>query len=369
MTRIAAGALALALLAAPAGAAGPASLPEDPEAALAAAAEALEAATEAPDRVAALADAVAAYERGLAGLRAAVLGSVEHERDLILELQIRRDEIARLAAVLQGMSRTARPAQRLHPQGPLAAARAEAMLRQITPALQAEAATIKVRLAAITATRAERDRGIAALETGLEDLADAREALIGSLEDRAGPEPVAVSARDAALLRDSDTLTMLATALAGPPGQAPQSEPLPTRLRWPVTGTVLRGFREPDAAGVRRPGLVLLAAPLALVTAPAAAQVRYAGPFLDYGYVVVLEPRAGLLVVLAGLSRLEVATGDRVDDGALLGLLGGEPPDAQEYLMQPAGGIDATPGQTLYMEVLQGQGSIDPAPLLAGKDG
>jgi septal ring factor EnvC (AmiA/AmiB activator) len=180
---------------------------------------------------------------------------------------------------------------------------------------------------------------------------------------------VAVSARDAALLRDSDTLTMLATALAGPPGQAPQSEPLPTRLRWPVTGTVLRGFREPDAAGVRRPGLVLLAAPLALVTAPAAAQVRYAGPFLDYGYVVVLEPRAGLLVVLAGLSRLEVVTGDRVDDGALLGLLGGEPPDAQEYLMQPAGGIDATPGQTLYMEVLQGQGSIDPAPLLAGKDG
>lgn len=368
MTRLAAGALALALLAAPAGAAGPAAEPADPSAAPASAAAALAAAEEAPERVEALTNAVTAYERGLARLRAAVIDSVEHERDLVLELRIRRDEIARLSAVLQGISEGQTPAPRLHPQGPLAAARAQAMLARITPALQAEAATIKARLAAIAAARAERDRGIAALEAGLEDLAAARGALLAALADEARPEPVAFSGRDAALLRDSDTLSALAEALAGP-APAAAAETAPPRLRWPVTGTVLRGFREPDAAGVRHPGLVLLAAPLALVTAPAAAPVRYAGPFLDYGYVVVLEPQAGLLVVLAGLARLEVATGDTVSEGALLGLLGGEPPDAQEYLMQPAGGIDATPGQTLYMEVLQGQGSIDPAPLLAGTDG
>lgn len=369
MTRLAAGALALALLAAPAGAAGPATEAGFPDAGLVAAEAALAAADGAPDRVAALTDAVTAFERGLANLREAVVGSVEHERDLVLELHIRRDEIARLSAVLQGMDDGQAPAPRLHPQGPLAAARAQAMLDRITPALRAEAATIEARLAAIAAARAERDRGIAALEAGLEDLVAARGSLIAALVDDAQPQPIAVSAREAALLRDSDTLSALAAALAGASALPASANAAPPRLRWPVTGTVLRGFREPDAAGVRRPGLVLLAAPLAVVTAPAAGPVRYAGPFLDYGYVVALEPQPGLVVVLAGLSRLEVATGDRVAEGALLGLLGGEPPDAQEYLMQPAGGIDATPGQTLYMEVLQGQGSIDPAPLLAGTDG
>jgi murein hydrolase activator len=365
---LAATALVLALLGAPVGAAGPASVPEAPAAVLAEAAAALAAAEDAPDRVAALTEAVTAYERGLAALRTAVIGSVELERDLILELQIRRDEIARLAAVLQSMSRTPRPAQGLHPQGPLAAARAAAMLAHITPALQREAEAVETRLAAVSDTRAERDRGIAALEAGLAELAAARATMLAALDGRQRPDPAATSAIDAALLRDSDTLTALAAALAG--ARAPDAPAVADlTLRWPVSGTVLRGFRERDAAGVRRPGLVLLAAPQALVTAPAAATVRYAGPFLDYGYVVVLEPRAGILVVLAGLATLEVGTGAVVAEGALLGLLGGQAPDAQEYLMLSGAGIDSPGGQTLYMEVLQGQGSIDPAPLLAGTDG
>jgi len=357
MRHLAAAALALALLAAPAGAAGPA--PDGSEALVGIVAEA------APDRVAALTEAVAAREGALAARRAEVLRAVEHERDLILELQIRRDEITRLAAVLQGASRRGAPAPRLHPQGPLAAARAETMLARLAPALRAEAAAIAARLATITAVRADRDRGIAALATELDDLETARAALVAALDERGAPRGVVMSARDAALLHDSDTLTALAASLAGP--RTPDAET--PALRWPVTGALLRGFREADAAGVRHPGLVLLAPPLSLVTAPAAAEVRYAGPFLDYGYVVVLEPAPGILVVLAGLARLEVAAGDRVAAGTLLGLLGGKPPDVQEYLMRPAGGIDAIPGQTLYIEVSQGQGPIDPAPLFAGTDG
>lgn len=361
-------ALALALLGAPAGAAGPAPVAEAPAAALSRASEALAAAAEAPDRVAALTAAVADYERGLAAVRAAVVDSAAHERDLLLELQIRRDEMARLASVLQSVGRASYAARDLHPQGPLAAARAAAMLSRITPGLRAEAAAIDARLAEIAAARAERDRGIAALEAGLADLAGGRAALLAALDARARPDPTAASATDAALLRGSETLSALAAALARDADDVTR-EPAPRALAWPVSGTVLRGYREPDAAGVRHPGLVLLAPPQALVTAPVAAIVRYAGPFLDYGYVVVLEPRDGTLIVLAGLARLEVATGAAVAEGALLGLMGGAGLGAQEYVMLAEAGIDAGTGQTLYMEVRQGQGSIDPAPLLAGTDG
>ena len=100
---------------------------------------------------------------------------------------------------------------------------------------------------------------------------------------------------------------------------------------------MLRRYEEPDAAGVRRPGLVLFAPPQSLVRAPADAVVRYAGPFLEYGYVVVLEPDAETMVVLAGLAQLQVRTGATVRRGDLLGLLGGRAPDVKKTVIPQAG--------------------------------
>jgi septal ring factor EnvC (AmiA/AmiB activator) len=59
-----------------------------------------------------------------------------------------------------------------------------------------------------------------------------------------------------------------------------------------LLGTILRQFNEADAAGVARPGVVLATHPNALVTTPWPASVRYAGPLLDYGNVIILEPEA-----------------------------------------------------------------------------
>ena len=123
-----------------------------------------------------------------------------------------------------------------------------------------------------------------------------------------------------------------------------------------MTGDVLRRFNEPDAAGVRGPGIVLRAAPLALVRAPADAVVRYAGPFLDYGYVVVLEPEPATMVVLAGLAQLQVRTGAAVRRGDLLGLLGGRALDVEEYVMLPQAETGAGGSETLYIEVRHGRG-------------
>ena len=185
----------------------------------------------------------------------------------------------------------------------------------------------------------------------------------------AGTAPDAAASLDPDLTmmaRDSASLTALAAALAEQPGAPPPPEGPAEALAWPVAGTVLNHFDEPDAARVRRPGLVVGAPPLALVTAPADAVVRYAGPFLEYGYVVVLEPDSETMVVLAGLARLRVATGQRVLRGEFLGLMGGHAPDVEEYVMSPEADTGAGGGETLYIEVRHGRGPVDPEPLFAG---
>src|SRR5690606_36536784 len=92
------------------------------------------------ERIAALGQAVADYEAALAAHRAEVLAAGERAETLAAGFASRRVEIGRLLAALEAMSRNAEdPGPSLHPQGPLAAARAQAMLARLTPALDAQA--------------------------------------------------------------------------------------------------------------------------------------------------------------------------------------------------------------------------------------
>ena len=143
------------------------------------------------------------------------------------------------------------------------------------------------------------------------------------------------------------------------PAAAPPPPPGPAEaLLWPVGGRgaaplrrARRGRRAPPGHRRRPPRRSRWS------RAPADAVVRYAGPFLEYGYVVVLEPDPETMLVLAGLARLQVRTGATVRRGDLLGLLGGRPPDVEEYVMLPEAETGAGAGETLYIEVRHGTGA------------
>ena len=77
-------------------------------------------------------------------------------------------------------------------------------------------------------------------------------------------------------------------------------------------------------------------APRALVTAPWPATIRYRGPLLDYGNVMILELGSGYLLILAGLETVYGEVGDVVPAGAALGLMGGPEAVAQEFLVRIA---------------------------------
>jgi septal ring factor EnvC (AmiA/AmiB activator) len=331
-----------------------------------------EAGTDGPEGVLALGRAVAAYEAALGSLRDVVIGAGDEERRLALDLAARREEVERLLAALQAIARNPPPAVALHPQGPEGAARAAGVMARITPALQAEADETARRLTDLEAARALHRKALEALAAGLDDLEAAQAKLSATMAAEPVIEPDGeapnVDAAMALVLRDSMTLTALAAALAAAPGR-PEVEMRAESLSWPVNGTIQLGYKEPDSAGVRRPGLVLAAPPLSVVSAPVDAMVRYAGPFLDYGFVTVLEADDSALVLLAGMAQLAVRTGRAVRRGDPIGLLGGRMPDAEEYVMAPGGETDAGLNESLYIEIRHGREPVDPVSLFAGRNG
>ena len=331
---------------------------------------ALDAAVATPDQVTGLGQAVMDYEAALAALRGEVAAAGQRAETLATGFAARRVEIARFLAALEAMSRSRRDAApSLHPQGPLAAARAGAMLERLDPALKAEAGTLAAQVRALQDARAAYGQGSDQLAAGLDKLAAAHAALASAMARAAPPLTDPGVPAVTMMARDSASLTALAAALAETPGAPPPPADAGEAFRWPVAGTVLSRFNAPDAAGVRRPGLVLGAPPQSLVSAPADAVVRYAGPFLEYGFVVVLEPAPETMLVLAGLERLQVATGATVKRGDFLGLLGGRPLDVEEYVMLPDADTGSGGSETLYIEVRQGRGPVDPEPLFAGENG
>lgn len=332
---------------------------------------ALKDASGASNRIKALTRTITAYEDGLAALRDAFRRAAVREAEIERSFDQRRDRIGALLSVMLTMERDPAPLILLHPSGPVGTARAGMVLSAVTPALQAEAEDLRRQLDELRRLRALQDDTSEILSRGLVAAQEARSALSQAVQDRVGlprrflddPEELK------ALLASADSLDSFASGLAeietdiGPPMEdfagARGSLPLPVR------GTLLRRAGEADAGGIRRPGILIATRPSALVTAPWPATIRYRGPLLDYGNVMIVEPAAGYLLVLAGLQTVYGETGDVVEAGAPLGMMGGTesrialfPADAQEV-----GGTGRT--ETLYIELRHGKEPQDPGPWFA----
>lgn len=323
----------------------------------------------ASDRVSALTQTVSAYEEGLIALRQGMRQVAIRETALRQIFDARSSEISRLLAALQTMERSPAPLLMLHPSGPGGTARSSMMLAEVTPALQAEAETLRAQLEelaqlqSIQAGAAEELReGLAGAQTARARLSEAR-ADRTDLPLRFSADPVMMQV----LLNSSETLRAFAEGLYQLPEGRDSArgygsfDDLLGALSLPVNATILRRFDEPDAAGIERPGMVLATLPDALVTSPFAATIRYAGPLLDYGNVIILEPDNQYLMVLAGLGTLYSEAGEIVQTGTALGLM----PGTRDFgAVSPfsTDGTGAGRSETLYIELRQGDNPTDPSP-------
>lgn len=360
--------LLLAGFAQPAGAQAPAARAAEQAAAdLRTAIEALKTAESGKDRIAALTATIRAYETGLAALRDALRSAAVREAEIAASFEARREEIGQLLGVMSTMERAPAPLLLLHPSGPLGTARSEMILSAVAPALQGEADKLKAELTEMRNIRALQQETAAMLERGLEAVQTARTTLALAIQDRTDlprrylddPEELKV------LVDNAETLDAFATGLSGMETDigAPLEDFASAEgtLPLPVFGQLLRKAGEADAAGIVRPGLLVATRPAALVTAPWPATIRYRGPLLDYGNVMILEPARGYLLVLAGMGNVFGNTGDVLAAGAPVGLMDGEelaatPGEADEE------GSGAGDTETLYIELRQDGATIDPAP-------
>ena len=119
-------------------------------------------------------------------------------------------------------------------------------------------------------------------------------------------------------------------------------------LAFPAQGRVVIGFGERDGSSETR-GISIQTGPGAQVIAPYDGQVVFAGPFRDYGLLLIIEHGGGYHSLLAGLERIDSAVNQT--------LLAGEPVGV---MARPA---DETP--RLYLELRQNNRPINPLPWLA----
>jgi len=336
---------------------------------------ALTEAREARDRVSALSNTILAYEEGLLAMRESLRRAAIREYSLKLQFEARRDQLSQLLGVLQTLQRASTPLLLIHPSGPLGTARSGQILSEVTPALLRRAEDLRAQLEEMMLLQALQAAAKDDLESGLMAVQNARVALTKAIGERTNLPKRFVSDDQQlnTLLHNSETLNGFAQGLADLPfDSAPQSPASFVAARGniplPVFGTLLRKFNEADASGLRHPGIILSAPSVSLVTAPFPATIRYLGPLLDYGNVIILEPEAGYLIVLAGLGEVYGEVGQILSAGDPVGLLRGTDPAARDFLVEASQGTGEIRQETLYIEIRQDRDPIDPGAWFALAD-
>ncbi len=331
----------------------------------------LSSAVEADDQVTALTQVIRGYEQGLGALREGLRQASARETELRDRFEAQRARLAGVLGAMTALQQSPEATMLLHPAGGLANARSAMILSDVTPGLRTEAEDLQGDLEEIATVRALQFAAAEMLGSGLASVQEARRLLASAVTDRSTmPVRFAENPQELQELRDAAaSLDDFAAGVGklqsdvGPPIE--DFAGAQGSLSLPVVGTVLRPYDEPDAAGVRRPGWVIATAPAALVTAPWPATIRYRGPLLDYGNVMIVEPARGYLLVFAGMSQVFGEVGDVLKAGDPVGLMGGTEAPAQEFGAQfvadAARGGDAGRGETLYLELRNGQETLDPA--------
>ena len=327
----------------------------------------------------------------------------EREQALRTSLEQRRGVIAEILAALQRIGRRPPSGLMMRADDALQSVRSAMMLGAVLPEMRQQADVLAVDLAELVHLRqqiaAERDR----LARDLFVLADERQRLSVFIEERQKRLTQAEQAlseerqRAAQLARQAENLTQLiakleqsldtavraarAAARASEEAKAPGGRPDlaalkdPGRLApaiafasakgtlpLPVNGARIKEFGAADGLGGTEKGVSITARPGGQITAPCDGWVVYAGPFRNYGQLLILNAGGGSHVLLAGMDRISVDLGQFVLTGEPVAVMG----DGARAAVDKAGGASQP---VLYVEFRKDGVPVDPGPWWAVNEG
>lgn len=283
--------------------------------------------------------------------------------------------IVRLLAALQRLRRRPAALAFVSPGNLRTLAHLNALIDAIVPVIEQRTARLRAEVARGIALRHDAELALATLRTSRADLARqqsavradaaARHSLATQLalarlgaQDRAvamGERAHDLRALMATVAAEAETRDALADlpgptlrpdhidpqAAALPPLVAPVALP-PLAYRLPVIGTIVVGLGEETTLGVRSRGLTIEARPNALVVAPSAGAIVFAGPYRNYGQIIIVDHGHGLTTLMTNLQALNVRVGDQVIAGSPLGTVRADPPTITVELRRNGQPVDIT---------------------------
>jgi septal ring factor EnvC (AmiA/AmiB activator) len=308
------------------------------------------------ERVRAAQAAVAARIQGAeadisaAKARLAIVRALQRQQEQ--RLAAREQPITRLIAAMETMARRPAAATLLQPGSLNDLVHVRAVLGTVTPRIAEQTADLRAEVARAAALRRQSTAAVAALREGqrqgrieqrrlaqLEIEQRRRSAAFAGSARAEGERALALgeNARDLEdLVRKLGTEGTRRERLASLPGPLPRpsqlSEALPVEVearrpqrltyRLPVLGPVVRGFGETLPSGMRSQGVAVAASPGAIVVAPAAGRVIFAGLYRGYGGIAIVDHGSGYVSLVTGLASNLARIGDTVTAGSPLGRAG-----------------------------------------------
>ena len=318
----------------------------------------LERSKSAKARISALTDAILSFEESLSLARDSLRQISVLEARAQQKLSVEEEAYAELIGVLLSIDKSPIQAELLHPDGPMATARGGMLIADLLPALEEKVQSLRSDLEAARYLSELQYQVTLDLKAGLVALQETRAALGRAIADRDNLPKRFVEdpAQTAILLAAADTLDIFADGLSliaknEVEGSLPDITTRKGTLPMPVQGKVIRYFNEADAAGIKRPGIVVATSDNALVRTPTAATIRYRGSLLDYGLVSILEPQQDILYIFAGLSTVYGDIGEVLPAGSPVGLMGMSEIFDEKNLIETLNESGGLRGETIYIEV------------------
>ena len=329
------------------------------------------------------------------------------EQTIRTSLAARRNVLAEVLGALQRMGLNPPPAILVKPEDALSSVRSAILLGAVVPELRQQTdilvADLKEHMRVTASIEAERQRLATAVtdqvaekqrlnllmqakdklqsdtETAIADEQKKSQELAakaGSLKELiASLDAQAEKTRKAAEAARQAAQDDVADAGGGPDGaqtasvQPPEANRLTDSMPFsalrgqvalPVIGKVKRRFGADDGNGGAMQGDMVATQSGAIVTAPADGNVLYAGPFRSYGQLLILDAGGGYHVVLAGMSKLSVASGQSVLAGEPIGAMG-------EARVASTAASQDTKSPELYVEFRKDGKPVDPTPWWADR--
>jgi septal ring factor EnvC (AmiA/AmiB activator) len=371
------------------------------------------------ERKATLAAEIAEVRKDAASVTAALIQSAKTERKLSQDIEDitdrvealkaqeagikqslvgRREVLAEVLGALQRMGLNPPPAILVTPEDALASVRSAIMLGAVVPGLRKETEALVAdltelsRIAAsiedersrlseafgeqlaekerLELLAAEKRRLQAEHETALDSEQKRSEELAGKAKSL--KELIAVLEKEASEVekkrlaeaeeqKRKEELAALPVPEANQLTAAAPFQSLKGQLPLPVTGKFSRRFGDKDGNGGVMQGDTVATQSGSIVTAPSDGSVLYAGPFRSYGQLLILNAGDGYHVVLAGMSRISVVSGQSVLAGEPIGAMG----EARVASASAETLGNAVP--ELYVEFRKDGKPVDPAPWWADR--